>query len=142
MTQVVLENIKAIAFDLDGTLVDSASGLADAIDNMLNELNFPPAGKERVSIWVGNGVDILVERALSWAGAEITPELQKRARASFDKFYATSVTTGSQLFPEVKDTLEQLAKHGLPMGIVTNKATPFIAPLLNKLGIEHYFSIV
>lgn len=77
MTQVVLENIKAIAFDLDGTLVDSASGLADAIDNMLNELNFPPAGKERVSIWVGNGVDILVERALSWAGAEITPELQK-----------------------------------------------------------------
>ncbi len=81
---------------------------------------------------------MLVERALSWAGAEITPERQK-ARASFDKFYATSVTTGSQLFPEVKDTLEQLAKHGLPMGIVTNKATPFIAPLLKKLGIEHYF---
>ncbi|MEX0425752.1 phosphoglycolate phosphatase [Providencia rettgeri] len=142
MTEVVLENIKAIAFDLDGTLVDSAAGLAEAIDNMLKEFNFAPAGKERVSIWVGNGVDVLVERALSWAGAEITPELQKKARASFDKFYATSVTTGSQLFPEVKDTLEQLAKHGLPMGIVTNKATPFIAPLLKKLGIEHYFSLV
>ncbi len=77
MTEVVLENIKAIAFDLDGTLVDSAAGLAEAIDNMLKEFNFAPAGKERVSIWVGNGVDVLVERALSWAGAEITPERQK-----------------------------------------------------------------
>lgn len=142
MTQVVLENIKAIAFDLDGTLVDSAAGLAEAIDNMLKEFNLSPAGKERVSIWVGNGVDVLVERALSWAGAEVTPELQKHARASFDTFYATSVTTGSQLFPDVKETLAQLAKHGLPMGIVTNKATPFIAPLLQKLGIDHFFSLV
>ncbi len=42
MTEVVLENIKAIAFDLDGTLVDSAAGLAEAIDNMLKEFNFCP----------------------------------------------------------------------------------------------------
>ncbi|EPL9571875.1 phosphoglycolate phosphatase [Providencia rettgeri] len=142
MTQVVLENIKAVAFDLDGTLVDSAGGLAEAIDNMLNDFDFPPAGKERVSIWVGNGVDVLVERALTWANANITPDLQKQARQSFDKHYAVSVTTGSQLFPEVRETLEQLAKHGLPMGIVTNKATPFIAPLLKKLNIHHYFSLV
>lgn len=142
MTQVVLENIKAVAFDLDGTLVDSAGGLAEAIDNMLNDFGFPPAGKERVSIWVGNGVDVLVERALTWANATITPDLQKQARQSFDKYYAVSVTTGSELFPEVRETLEQMAKYGLPMGIVTNKATPFIAPLLKKLNIDHYFSLV
>lgn len=142
MTQAVLENIKAIAFDLDGTLVDSAAGLAEAIDNMLADLNFPAAGKERTSIWVGNGIDVLVERALTWAGATITPELQKTARASFDKYYAVSVTTGSQLFPEVKETLEKLSKHSLPMAIVTNKGTPFIAPLLKELGIDSYFSLV
>ncbi len=105
---------------------------------MLKEFNFAPAGKERVSIWVGNGVDVLVERALSWAGAEITPERQKK----LEPVLINSMQRPSQqaqLFPEVKDTLEQLAKHGLPMGIVTNKATPFIAPLLKKLGIEHYF---
>lgn len=142
MTQQSLENIKAIAFDLDGTLVDSAGGLAEALDNALEEHGFPPAGKERISIWVGNGADIMVDRALTWAGATITPELHQAVRQSFDKFYATSVTTGSKLFPEVKETLAELAKHAIPMAIVTNKPTPFIAPLLKKLGIDGYFSLV
>lgn len=142
MTQVVLENIKAIAFDLDGTLVDSASGLAEAIDNMLKELGFSPAGKELISVWVGNGGDILVDRALKWAGAAITPKLQKSARESFAQHYAVSVMTGSQLFPEVKETLDILAKSDLPLAIVTNKPTPFIAPLLKELGIDKYFSLV
>ncbi|AMG67767.1 phosphoglycolate phosphatase [Providencia stuartii] len=142
MTQPRLENIKAIAFDLDGTLVDSAGGLAEALDNALKEQGFPPAGKERVSIWVGNGADVMIERALTWAGATITPELHQATRDSFDKFYATAVTTGSELFPEVKETLEKLAFHNIPMAIVTNKPTPFIAPLLKKLAIDRYFSLV
>ena len=142
MTQPSLENIKAIAFDLDGTLVDSAGGLAEALDNALVEQGFPPAGKERVSIWVGNGADVMIDRALTWAGATITPELHQATRHSFDKFYATSVTTGSELFPEVKETLKKLSQHGLPMAIVTNKPTPFIAPLLKKLAIDSYFSLV
>lgn len=142
MTQQSLENIKAIAFDLDGTLVDSAGGLAEALDNALEEHGFPPAGKERISIWVGNGADIMVDRALTWAGATITPELHQAVRESFDKFYAISVKTGSKLFPEVKETLAELAKHAIPMAIVTNKPTPFIAPLLKKLGIDNYFSLV
>ncbi|EKT56138.1 phosphoglycolate phosphatase [Providencia burhodogranariea] len=142
MTQPNLENIKAIAFDLDGTLIDSVGGLAEALDKALEEQGFSPAGKERVSIWVGNGADVMVERALTWAGATITPELRQATRQSFDKFYAVSVTTGSELFPEVKETLDKLAQHDLPMAIVTNKPTPFIAPLLKKLGIENYFSLV
>lgn len=142
MTHAVLDSIKAIAFDLDGTLVDSAGGLADAIDKTLEELNLPPAGKERVSIWVGNGADMLVERALKWAGMTVTPERQKQARIRFDEHYATTVNTGSQLFPEVKETLETIAKHNMPMAIVTNKPTPFVAPLLEKLGIDSYFSLV
>lgn len=123
-------------------LVDSAGGLAEALDNALKEQGFPPAGKERVSIWVGNGADVMIERALTWAGATITPELHQATRDSFDKFYATAVTTGSELFPEVKETLEKLAFHNIPMAIVTNKPTPFIAPLLKKLAIDRYFSLV
>lgn len=142
MTTKVFNNIKAIAFDLDGTLVDSASGLADALDQALIEHNYPAAGRELVSIWVGNGADVMVERALTWAKAEITPELQQKVRTSFDQYYATSVTTGSELFPQVKETLAELAKHQLPLAIVTNKPTPFIVPLLKKLAIDSYFSLV
>ncbi|MBD2784519.1 phosphoglycolate phosphatase [Xenorhabdus sp. DI] len=142
MKNNVVKGIRAIAFDLDGTLVDSAGGLAEALDQALNTKGLPAAGKERVAVWIGNGADVMVERALTWAGAELSPELHNETRKLFDKYYETSVTTGSQLFPHVKETLAELAKYPLPMAIVTNKPTPFVAPLLESLGISEYFSLV
>jgi len=137
--------IRALAFDLDGTLVHSAPGLAQAIDLALAEAGLPQAGEARVSTWIGNGADVLVERALAWAQAEnegkATPD-SAAMRARFDHFYARTVERGSQLFPEVRDTLAQLARHHLPMGIITNKPTPFVAPLLSALGIAEYFSLI
>ncbi|CDH25566.1 phosphoglycolate phosphatase [Xenorhabdus bovienii] len=142
MVTSIKKNLRAIAFDLDGTLVDSASGLAEALDQALIAKGLPAAGKERVAIWIGNGADVMVESALKWAGVESTPELHCETRKLFDGFYETTVTTGSQLFPHVKETLATLAQHNLPMAIVTNKPTPFIAPLLESLGISEYFSLV
>ena len=137
--------IRALAFDLDGTLVHSAPGLAQAIDLALAEAGLPQAGEARVSTWIGNGADVLVERALAWAQAEsegATLPGRAAVRARFDHFYAQTVEHGSQLFPEVRDTLAQLARHALPMGIITNKPTPFVAPLLSALGIAEYFSLI
>lgn len=142
MASKKLTKIKVIAFDLDGTLVDSAGGLADALDHALIIQQLPAAGKELVSTWVGNGVDIMIERALTWANVKITPEIKNNTRQLFDKIYATTVITGSQLFPGVKETLAEIAKQPLPMAIVTNKPTPFIVPLLKKLTIDCYFSLI
>ncbi|EIT7184867.1 phosphoglycolate phosphatase [Serratia sp. SRS-8-S-2018] len=135
-------SIRALAFDLDGTLVDSAPGLAAAIDMALEEMGLPQAGEERVGTWIGNGADVLVQRALRWAEAEGTPEQCSRLRERFDHFYAQTVDSGSRLFPQVQETLARLAAHGYPMALVTNKPTPFVAPLLAALGIGDYFSLV
>ena len=64
------EDIRGVAFDLDGTLVDSAPGLATAVDMALYALELPVAGEERVITWIGNGADVLMERALTWARQE------------------------------------------------------------------------
>lgn len=136
-------DIRALAFDLDGTLVDSAPGLADAIDRTLNDLRLPQAGLERVSTWIGNGADIMMARALTFAlGREPQPEEQRDARALFDRHYADTVDMGSTLFPQVKQTLGALKAAGMPMAIVTNKPTPFVAPLLASLGIADAFSLI
>jgi len=135
-----LGTIRGLAFDLDGTLVDSAPGLAAALDLALLEKGLPAAGEERVCTWIGNGADVLVQRALQWAGGNTRDGQQLRAR--FDHFYAQRVESGSRLFPQVKETLAQLASTGYPMALVTNKPTPFVAPLLAYLGIIDYFSLI
>lgn len=139
-----LEKIRGIAFDLDGTLVDTALGLSQAMDQALYALELPAAGEENVEKWIGNGADVLVQRALTWALKGQEPQFDQclMARKLFDSFYAQTVDEGSFLFPEVASTLAVLAENGLPMGLVTNKPTPFVMPLLEKLGIAEYFQVV
>ena len=135
--------VRGLAFDLDGTLIDSAPGLASAVDAALTALNLPAAGVERVSTWIGNGADVLIERALKWAlGHQPSDDRVRDARVLLDKHYAISVESGSKLFPEVKEGLAALAATGVPMAIVTNKPTPFVEPLLTSLGIAQYFSLI
>ncbi len=133
---------RGVAFDLDGTLVDSAPGLADAVDMALRDVNLPAAGIERISTWIGNGADIMVERAVRWAEGDMSPEFLQKIRDKFDHYYAETAASGSRLYPQVKETLAALAALGLPLGLVTNKPTPFIAPLLESLGIGSYFTLV
>lgn len=68
-----LQAIRGVAFDLDGTLVDSAPGLTRAVDQALYALELPVAGEERVVTWIGNGADVLMERALSWGTVRSVP---------------------------------------------------------------------
>ncbi|CAM3231989.1 Phosphoglycolate phosphatase [Klebsiella spallanzanii] len=155
-----LQNIRGVAFDLDGTLVDSAPGLTAAVDNALYALELPVAGEERVVTWIGNGADVLMQRALTWARQERATlraaqgkpsvdhddipvaEQQAILRKLFDRYYAEVAEEGSFLFPAVADTLGALHAKGLPLALVTNKPTPFVAPILESLDIAKYFSVV
>lgn len=155
-----LHNIRGVAFDLDGTLVDSAPGLTAAVDSALYALELPVAGEDRVVTWIGNGADVLMERALNWARQERASQRAAQGKPSvdshdipqdeqlrvlrrlFDRYYAEFAEEGSVLFPHVEQTLSALQANGLPLALVTNKPTPFVAPILASLGIARYFSVV
>lgn len=92
--------IRGIAFDLDGTLIDSSLGLSQAVDMTLYAMELPTAGEERVITWIGNGADILIQRALTWALKDQQPSLGQltMARKLFDRFYAETVEEGAFYF--------------------------------------------
>jgi phosphoglycolate phosphatase len=125
-----------IAFDLDGTLVDSSPDLADAVDAMLGRLGLPPAGEPQVNRWIGNGVDMLVKRALTgepWP--QDKPPRFDEALTMFMDLYEANVCNRSRLFPGVAEGLKQLKSAGFRLVCVTNKHSRFTRPVLDRLGV-------
>lgn len=129
-----------VMFDLDGTLVDSVPDLAAAVDAMLLQLGRPPAGVERVRLWVGNGARVLVRRALadSLEHERVDAAEAEAAHGLFMAAYAES-HAGTTVYPGVRDCLDWLAGRGIALALITNKPSQFIAPLLAEVGLDGYF---
>jgi phosphoglycolate phosphatase len=133
-------DFRAVIFDLDGTLVDSAGEIALALNRLLFEMQRPQMAREDVEALIGRGVRSLVERALKRAGAP--PDQLEQAVGRFEEYYAATVGSNATLFPGVRKGLAALAQAGIPMGVVTNKPRYFTEQLLRCLDVADLFGTV
>lgn len=138
-----IANPGMILIDVDGTLVDSVPDLTFCVDEMMQKLGREPHGEARVRNWVGNGVERLVQRALT-GELDGYPE-----QAEFDvaypiflELYTDNTSKRSRLYPGVREGLDYLNGAGYRLGCVTNKAERFTLPLLKDLGVYDDFRIV
>jgi len=132
--------IRAVIFDLDGTLVDSAGEIALALARTFESLGLRPIAEVDVARMIGRGVRVLIERALRHAKAGAVDVDDAVAR--FESHYADTVGTRATLFNGVNEGLGLLNARGVPMAVVTNKPRYFTLQLLERLGVACYFGAV
>jgi phosphoglycolate phosphatase len=139
----LLKRPAMVLIDVDGTLVDSVPDLAWCVDEMLKQLGMPVRGEARVRHWVGNGVERLVQRALSNQLDGMPDDaLYQKALPIFQQLYSENTSKRSCLYDGVKQALDFLKATGVKIGCVTNKASQFTLPILRDLGIADYFELV
>ena len=132
-----MNRIKAIIFDLDGTLIDSVVDLANSVNHTLGKLHLPLHTTEEIKSFVGDGVQKLIKRSLGQAHMEKFED----AFAIFMAHYGLHCTDNTVLYPEVAETIPCLAEK-YSLGVLTNKSVEFSHKILTALKVDTYFKEV
>ena len=127
-----------IAFDMDGTLIDSAGDIGAAVNRMRVSFGLAPLPRESMVRMVGNGARVLVARALADTPGMDLDEAFRRYRHEYD----THLIDETRLYPGVMETLEALRSAGFRLAIFTNKPFKSTGFILKGLGIDNFFPAV
>ena len=126
-------DLDLILFDLDGTLIDSKTDIANAINYMLTRLKLKPLENEIIYSYVGKGVARLVKRSIT------NNHLDKfdMAVSLFRDYYLEHLMDNTTVYPNVNNILKYF--DGKKKAIVTNKDERFALPIIDELGLTSYF---
>jgi phosphoglycolate phosphatase len=130
-------SVRALIFDLDGTLIDSKLDLVHSVNATLRELKHAELPEETISSYVGNGAPVLVAKSL---GQDVNPEELDRALKFFLSHYEAHKMDNTCAYPGVPEALEHLS--ALPMAVLTNKPVRISVRILEYLGLAKYFRAI
>ncbi len=131
-----------IAFDLDGTLVDSAPDLVSSLNALLVEEGLPGLLFEDVMRMVGAGAWMLVQRGFAAVGEPLTEADKPRVFGRFLDLYGDRIAEETRPYPHCLEALDALAAAGATLVVCTNKLTALSVALLDALGMTHRFAAV
>lgn len=128
--------INLVVFDLDGTLANTLTDLANAVNFALAQQNLPTYPVDDYRHFVGNGIDNLIRVTMADA---YTPEGAVKAKASFQAYYADHCTDFTVAYDGVEELLERLTADGIATAVISNKPDRFVPEILGKLYPRHSF---
>ena len=131
-----------IAFDLDGTLVETAPDLMGALNIVLGEHGLPRLPVEQARMLVGRGARALLERGFAAAGEPLDPEAVGGMVTRFIEAYRGRIASESRPFPNLFEALDDLTRAGATLVVCTNKRTDLSLALLDALEMTARFAAV
>ncbi len=130
----------AIIFDLDGTLIDSMPDVRRALNVTLAEDGRPPLTLEQVRLLVGHGARPMIEGALRLTGGLATDADIDGFRARYLAHYAADPVACTEVYPGVRQVLDDLRAAGVVLGICSNKPSIMVGKVLDALGMVPLFA--
>jgi phosphoglycolate phosphatase len=134
-----LSPVRALIFDLDGTLIDSKRDLILSVNAMLEEMGRKELAEETISGYIGHGAPQLVARALAGSATE---EEMKHALQFFLGYYEEHKMDNTCAYPGVGEALAQLGRKDVPMAVLTNKPRRISVRILDALGLAGQFRAI
>ena len=138
---------KAVLFDLDGTLIETAPEIADAVNDTLRHFQLGEVTQAQVDGWIGQGTRELLVLALAHQCQCSVQEIRESATLHdampvFETHYRSRCGTRSRLYPHVRETITALRAKGCRIAIVTNKESHFTEAVLRAHGLQGCFDQV
>jgi phosphoglycolate phosphatase len=137
MTAPNYSAVRALIFDLDGTLIDSKRDLIRSVNAMLHEMGREQLHEDTISGYIGHGAPQLIAQAL---GNSATEADRERALKFFLAYYEDHKMDSTCAYPGVPEALEELG--AFPMAILTNKPVRVSKRILEALGLAKYFRAI
>ena len=134
--------VRTVVFDLDGTLVDTAPDLINALNFVLDREGMPPVPLQSARNMIGAGARRLIERGLEADGRAASVADIDRMTADFIDHYAAHIADSSRPFDGLEAALDELAARGYRFAVCTNKLEWLSKKLLEELGLSGRFSAI
>jgi phosphoglycolate phosphatase len=128
--------------DLDGTLVDSAPDIADALEELLLQKGLLPIGLDGTRKLIGHGISNLVRRAMIMRRQYVSSAELASVVSSFQEFYAKRLPAKAVVYPGVIEGLDSLKADHWRLVVCTNKLESFSRSILDGLGLLSFFDLV
>jgi phosphoglycolate phosphatase len=134
-------------FDLDGTLVETAPEIMDAVNDTLGRFSLPLVSQQQVNDWIGHGtLELLVQALADRSGTPVeqvrTGDMLRQMVPVYDGFYQQRCGTRSHLYPHVRETLQTLRAQGVKLAVVTNKESRYTKVVMDVHQLGPMFDAV
>ena len=139
---MIVSSIRAVAFDLDGTLIDSLADLATATNTALARHGYPVHPVDAYCQFVGSGLENLVRRALAPVSDRDIPDLFQHMIRETGEHYKQHWAAQTCPYPEIPALLARLAERQIPVCVVTNKPQEWTEIMLGHFFPETHFAAI